>query len=490
MRTFLLALVLLAPAAARAQSLGTVDFPTSTESSDAQEAFERGLLLLHSFEYDDARDAFREARRFDPGFAMAAWGEALTHNHPIWMQQDREAARAALGGLGAVDGARLTDRERAYLATLDVLFGDGDKQARDDAYALALADLASAYPDDLDAQAFWALAILGTSHEGRDFATYMRAAAILEGVFARAPRHPGAAHYLIHAYDDAVHAPLGLRPARVYSDVAPDASHALHMPSHITLALGMWDETAAMNRRSYEAARANSDRRGEALNNHGWHALYWLNYAETQRENLEAVFGTLALARTLAEADPSVLARTHLVRIRAHTLALTGDRADSRLDFRVDTTGLSTTTQAIELDARVTLAGGDVEARRAPLAALHALADAPGASPTVRAIRLALDAMIADAEGNAGAAEAGLRRAAALVEAQPLTFGPPTPVLPPHESLALWLAKNDRYEEAAQTIETALALTPGRTMSVELRDLFHAELASREEFDAPGSRRP
>src|SRR5690606_15789431 len=169
------------------------------------------------------------------------WGEALTHHHPIWMEQDRDAALAALDALATSPEARLalapTEREKDYLRTLDVLFGEGEKEARDDAYAEAMAALAARYPDDLDAAAFHALALLGTAHEGRDFATYMRAAAVAEAVFDRNPRHPGAAHYLIHAYDDPVHAPPGLRPARAYAEIAPDASHALHMPSHIYVAL-------------------------------------------------------------------------------------------------------------------------------------------------------------------------------------------------------------------------------------------------------------
>ncbi len=223
MRSLTLAVLLLASGAS-AQDLGETTFENSG-SPEAQAPFLRGLLLLHSFEYDDARDAFNEAQAIDPSFGMAYWGEAMTHNHPIWMRQDREAARLVMEELailnyGAGRGADATPREAAYFETIRVLFGysednlDADKEDRDDAYALAMRDLAARYPDDLDAQAFYALALLGTAHEGRDFATYMKAAAVAEKVFADNPRHPGAAHYLIHAYDDPVHAPLGLRPAR------------------------------------------------------------------------------------------------------------------------------------------------------------------------------------------------------------------------------------------------------------------------------------
>ncbi|GAB5535357.1 MAG: hypothetical protein Rubg2KO_16060 [Rubricoccaceae bacterium] len=498
MRSLALFLLLAVPALATAQSLGSIDFPTSAQNAEAKAAFERGVLLLHSFEYDDARDAFQEARQLEPfDFPMAAWGEAMTHNRPIWQQQDLEEGRGAIVRLGdfpnGFDDLEISERERHYLRTARVLFfgehGQDDKETRDDAFELAMAELAAAYPDDLDAQALWALSILGTAHEGRDFPTYMRAAAILEEVFAENPEHPGAAHYLIHAYDDAVHAPLGLRPALVYDQIAPDASHALHMPSHIYLALGMWDETAEMNRRSFEAAKANSERRGEPLNNHGWHALYWRTYAELQRGDGETAFELLETARQLAEADPSVLARTHLVRIRAHIAVETFAWTAQELTFEIDTEGTSTTTQAMDLFVRAA-ASGPTPAARDIADELRQLALAPDASATVRATSLSLDAMMADADQEEGVAEEQLREAVELVESRPLTFGPPTPAFPPHEMLGLWLADQGRFADAIEAFEGALALTPGRARTVELLERAQQEVRTRQEFDAAGTERP
>jgi hypothetical protein len=156
-----------------------------------------------------------------------------------------------LAKLGATPDARAakakTPREQAYLAAVETLFADGEKNDRDRRYALAMEQLHAKYPDDVDATCFYALALLGTSDAGRDVPTYMRAAALMEEVFERNPQHPGAAHYLIHSVDDSVHAPLGLRAAYAYAKIAPDSPHAQHMTSHIFLALGMWDETAAAN---------------------------------------------------------------------------------------------------------------------------------------------------------------------------------------------------------------------------------------------------
>ena len=453
----LLAVVL--AASASAQTLGETQFENSG-AAEAQAPFLRGLLLLHSFEYDDAREAFQEARRIDPDFGMAAWGEAMTHNHPIWQEQDRDAAREALAGVSA---SGTTAREAAYLATLEVLYGDGDKEDRDDAYAEAVRGLAEAYPDDLDARAFYALALLGTAHEGRDFSTYMRAAAVAEEVFDRNPRHPGAAHYLIHAYDDPVHAPLGLRPARVYADVAPAASHALHMPSHIYLALGMWDEVAVMNERSYEAATAG---RGMVLNGHAWHALYWWHYAATQLDDADLASRLRNIAFFHYNEDPSDRALSHWVRVRAHHRTAFGGEAPEALPLG----DASPATRAINAFDRGTaaLVAGDRDAARAAHAALAAdVAGADGPDWQARATALQLGALVAAASGEADRALALLREAAAVEEAAPLTFGPPTPVVPSHDLLGRMLLDLGRPAEAAAAFEGALARAPGRRQSAE-----------------------
>ncbi len=239
--------------------LGETNFPNSGAAA-AQPDFMRGLLLLHSFEFDAARKAFRAAQSKDPGFAMAYWGEALSYNMPIWDEQDLAAARAALQRFGATSADRLakapTERERGYLAAVEALYGDGTKPERDASFNRALGELAARFPDDQDARSFYALSWLGLTGSTRNTANYMRAAAEAEAVYEINPRHPGALHYLIHAYDDPVHAPLGLRAARRYGKIAPAASHAQHMPSHIFFALGMWDDAIEANVASLATARS------------------------------------------------------------------------------------------------------------------------------------------------------------------------------------------------------------------------------------------
>ena len=207
--------------------------------------YARGLYLLHNFEYGTAAAAFRDAQKADPDNVMAYWGEAMTYNHPLWAEQDRTAARAVLARLGPDPSARRSksrsSKEAGWLDAVEALYGSGGKVERDAAYHLRMKALFEADPSDIDARTFYALATLGLASEGRDTALYMKSAALLEEALPSYPDHPGLLHYMIHSYDDPVHAPLGERAAARYAKVAPDAGHAQHMISHIYLALGRWD---------------------------------------------------------------------------------------------------------------------------------------------------------------------------------------------------------------------------------------------------------
>ena len=173
--------------------LGHIEFPTSG-APEAQSWFLRGVLLLHNFQYDDAEEAFRQAQLIDSTFAMAYWGEAMTVNHPLWNEQNLQEGRAILHRLASNPDSRLTKaptkREQRYLRAINALYGDGDKQARDHAYVNAMRQLTEDFPDDLEASAFYALAILGSAQGERDTTTYMKAAAIAEEVYRKKPQTP------------------------------------------------------------------------------------------------------------------------------------------------------------------------------------------------------------------------------------------------------------------------------------------------------------
>ncbi|MEA2561220.1 MAG: hypothetical protein QOH06_2724 [Acidobacteriota bacterium] len=298
-------LVFLALAPAQAADLGRVDFPTSGKP-EAQAHFLRGVAALHSFWYDEAADAFRDAQKADPAFALAYWGEAMTYNHPIWGEQDLEAAKAVLARAAKAP----TDREKAWLAAVEALYGEGEKPARDRAYAEAMRALHERWPDDLEAASFYALSLIGPALTGgqtgpdRD-RELMKAAGVLEVFFDRNPEHPGVVHYLIHAYDDPVHAPLGLRAARTYAKVAPSAHHALHMPSHIFVQLGQWAETSASNEASWAASVDWVKRRNLPVDKRDFHSLSWLAYSYLQQGRLRKAEEMLEIVRQAARESDS-----------------------------------------------------------------------------------------------------------------------------------------------------------------------------------------
>jgi tetratricopeptide (TPR) repeat protein len=293
-----LALIVLLCTAVQAQEqLGTIVFPNSGKP-EAQAAFLRGVLLLHNFAYPQAERAFVEAEKIDPNFAMAYWGEAMTHNHPLWNQFDGEGGKRVLGQLTPLKS--VTARERGYIEAVEALYGGGDKAVRDSGYEKAMERLARTNPDDVEAQVFWALSILGSRGWHKiDPRRSMRAAAILEELFPMHADHPGVLHYLIHAYDDPIHAPLGLRAARRYAKVASSAPHALHMPSHIFFQLGMWDDAARSNEAAYALSKEWVAREHTAGDKHDLHSLIWLQYVYLQQHRYSDA------KRLLDEVEPS-----------------------------------------------------------------------------------------------------------------------------------------------------------------------------------------
>ena len=278
---------------AQESQLGKVEFPTSG-SEKAQAHFIRGLAALHSFWYEEALEAFRESTKVEPDFAMGYWGEAMAHNHPLWSEQDITAAREVLAKIK--ETPKLTERERAYLAAVRLLYGEGDKKARDAAYSAAMEKIYRAYPDDLDAACFYSLSLLGIGGE-KGYRLQAKAGAIALEVYQKNPNHPGAAHYIIHAFDDPDHAILALPAARRYASIAPEAHHARHMPSHIFLQLGMWPEAAASNESAWESSDAWMKRKKLSLSVRDYHSLHWLLYCYLQQGRYNQAEQLLALMK-------------------------------------------------------------------------------------------------------------------------------------------------------------------------------------------------
>lgn len=471
--------------AATVATLGTLDFPNSGKP-EAQDAFYRGVLLLHSFEYEDAREAFQQAQAIDPGFALAYWGEAMTHNHPLWRQQDRTAARDALAKLAPTAQQRLaetpTERERGYLAALEVLYGDGDKVERDVAYASAMRDLSRRYPDDLEAKSFYALSILGTTQGLRDFRTYMRAGAIVEEVFAENPRHPGAVHYLIHSYDDPVHAPLGLRAARVYADISPAASHAQHMISHIYVALGEWADSVDSNVKAFEVSRERQERKGLGVDALNYHAFHWLAYSYLQLGRFEDARRIMDAMRSYAEQSGTARSHWHYAAMRANWAAEAGG-LNVPASLGGDAMSLNIAAMDLFATGYAAASAGDTATAERVLEQLTAARQAATQSEaetqhdvsadvsaaTLEEAEVMEDCLRALLELEKGRNERALEllaKATAVEGARPLEYGPPSIPKPSHELYGEVLLRLDRPEEALTQFERALERAPRRRLAL------------------------
>jgi tetratricopeptide (TPR) repeat protein len=263
--------------------LGQVHFPTSCAPA-VQPEFEKGVALLHSFQYAAADMDFKAVAAQDPSCAIAYWGQSLTLWHALWEHPDAASLKTGHDELQKAKGAR-TPREREYIAAASAFYDDNpplDYKARTTAYSEAMAKVYSHYPDDGEAAAFYALSLISIPAEGdADLANRTRAIAILNKLFAAEPDHPGAAHYLIHACDTPALASQGLDAARRYARIAPDSSHALHMPSHIFARLGLWPEMIDSNLAAITAA-AQATKAGLGDEHYQIHAMTFLQYAYLQ----------------------------------------------------------------------------------------------------------------------------------------------------------------------------------------------------------------
>jgi tetratricopeptide (TPR) repeat protein len=467
-------------------NFGELSFPNSGKPA-AQAPFLRGVKLLHNFQYEEAIAAFQEAQKADPDFALAYWGEAMGHNYTLWAEQHTDEARKILAKLGATPEARAakakTAREKMWLATVEALYGDGTKFERDEAYADRMDALHAAYPDDLEARVFDALATMGRSHGTRDTANYMKAAAMLEEVFPAHTHHPGVVHYLIHAYDDPAHAPLGLRAARIYDKIAPDSAHAQHMTSHIFLAMGMWPEAEEANVRA-NAVFDKMMAQHHMPNIGCGHPDFWLVYARLEQG--KDVSQTVEKCRGDAE---KLMAQSKELPVAGFPEGSTGSWADMAIRTGIETgkwpkewlqlpPGKLTYARFLEDYGRLLSSRHDGAGAEAALAAMKGdreilapnfkkeFPDDDQTMPWIdRAIGQA-EAVAALANGRTDDGLALLRKAATAEAALPTPFGPPALQKPSYELLGDELLALGRKAEAVEAYGQALAAAPGRRLSL------------------------
>jgi tetratricopeptide (TPR) repeat protein len=493
LKTILLVTVFLASAnsaSAQNSQLGKVVFPNSG-SPPAQEEFLRGLAALHSFWYEEALEAFRNSTKIDAAFALGYWGEAMAYNHPIWAQQDTEAGRRALAKIK--DASKLTPREQAFIDSLRVLYGEGDKLARDRAYAAAMEKIYRDYPNDLEAAAFYSLALLGTVRPGeKGFQRQMKAGAIALEVYQKNPNHPGAAHYVIHSFDDPEHAILALPAARRYAEIAPAAHHAQHMPSHIFLQLGMWPEAAASNETAWRVSDEWVKRKNLALSLRDYHSFFWLTYVYCQQgryskaeelvnrlrqtakehgaesvryyDDVIAAFIVEAerwdLAAKLFNQQPSAEAGDHAshgshgATPKPAATMLTGTRRGMSAPFFVRALAAASAGAA---EAEKLL--GELRANRQ-----QGASDYGAKILEIRELEIA--ALIATSKKNFDEAIVAMNKATALEEEMSPPSGPPTLIKPSHELFGEILLRAGKPKEAAQQFTTALNRQPNRARAL------------------------
>jgi tetratricopeptide (TPR) repeat protein len=480
------------PSAGSSQTtgLGSVSFPNSG-ARRAQAPFLRGLALLHSFEYDDAADAFREAQRLDSAFAMAFWGEALTYDHPIWGEHDSTAARQVLARLGATPEQRIARggnaRERAYLGAVEVLYRAGSLKERRQAYERAMAQVHDEHPSDVEAASLHALALLSLRSGGKaDLRPSVRAAAIAEEVLRRNPTHPGATHYLIHAYDDPLLAPLGLPVARRYARIAPRAEHALHMPSHIFVHLGLWDDMVASNEAAWTASKAWVKRKGRPNHDLDLHAAGWLHYGYLQQGRYTRA---LALSDSIdalfppeSRADAPHHVHAYLAMVDAQNVVETRrwDSAPPAVAPQRWEHIFVAAVSAMHRGDRETVAAGLARYRlRADTIKQHHDGVLP---PWARAFVLKLSAMDARVNGRNEEAVAALTEAATLEEDVSIVGPPVDP--PARELLGDLLLELGRSPEAAAAYDGTLLRTPLRSAA-----LLGRARAAAKTGDAEGAAR-
>jgi tetratricopeptide (TPR) repeat protein len=458
------------PSHAQFDNVGTIDFPTSA-GGEAQEHFLRGVAILHSFGWKQAVEQFQAAQALDPDFAMAYWGETLSYNHWLFPEENADSPRQALQRLGATRAQRLvkapTAREKGLLDAVERLWDDGTWQDRRVAYMNAMAELHTQYPDDDEIATFYALSMLsGARAMGDDsLRLEMQAGAIALGIFNRNPTHPGAAHFVIHSFDDPLHAPIALQAAYAFADIAPAVSHARHMPTHIFIQHGMWDLVSNNNESAYQAA-IDLWEPGDSVTD-GVHALDWGHYGDLQRGDYERAGLWVERLESLIEiSDGQARAVNTLPMLEARYIAETEQWQTA--EITADTsphTLLATGLSAVRM-ANLALAS-EAEEALGRLATADSYAGAlRGESLWVPVMHKEIGALIRAAQGNASDAITLMDEALEIVATLRPPNGAANPVKPTYELYGEILLELDRPEDAIAKFETSLIRMPNRPRSL------------------------
>jgi tetratricopeptide (TPR) repeat protein len=489
---------------------GNVTFPISCEPA-MQSEFARGVALLHSFFYEEARRVFTSVAERDPKCAMAQWGIAMTWWHPIWTPPTPDEMRA---GKAAIEKAMAmnagADRERGFITALNVYYTTPDgstagpvgqschgpvgSRDRVVAYEKAMRQLRDKYPDDFEVQTFYAFAVLGVGYATPNDTTLskqLEAAAILEKLRKQNPNHPGVVHYLIHSYDYPQLAQRGLAAAQSYASIAPWVPHALHMPSHIFTRLGMWDESIAANRASVEASRAYAAmRHRDATEAEELHALDYLAYSYLQEAQDTEAKKIVDLAAKVRKTNPQ-LEFSAAYALAAIPTRYAFERNDWAAAAVLPIPDLPHWSSFPFMEALIEYGHalgrahiGDLDGARKAIARMKQLRDATK-DPKFDYFKSHLDlqmqaasAWVAVSEGKKDEAIEMLRHAADAEDILGKHPVSPGAFIPIREQLASLLLESGQSKEAQREFEAALKIYPGR-----FRGLYGAAQAAEQAGD-------
>jgi hypothetical protein len=504
MRSRLLGLVFavafVAPASAQLADVGMLSFPTSG-SPAAQQHFLRAVAILHSFGWKQAIAEFKLAQKAQPDFAMAYWGETLCYNHPLNAEQDSKNPRAVLARLGPNTAARLakapTPREKGFLGAVEALWGEGEWRQRRVAYMNAMERLHEQFPNDDEVTTFYALALLsgGSALEDNTFRYAVKAGALALDVVKRNPKHPGATHYIIHAFDDPVHAPLALDAARVYASIVPAVSHAVHMPTHIFIQHGMWNEVANQNVRAFQIAKdlwEPGDVPGDMAHSGDWGQYGFLQLgdyagARTRMDMFEQMAQTTKHPRAvsaLALQKARYIVETEEWKVQPVAENASNETLLANGISAIKTGDLATAEKmeallASKAGAAPGESAGGVHADHGPAPAM-APAGGPDAGKSVRIMHRELKALIALGRDQKDASLALLKEAVAIEESMRPPNGAADPVKPAHELLGEVLLQVGNPAEAALAFDASLLRMPNRARSLIGSARAHAGAGHRE----------
>jgi tetratricopeptide (TPR) repeat protein len=493
-----------------AEEVGSVHFLTSC-SKTVELSFDRALALLHSFQYEQARQAFHEISTQDPSCAMAQWGVAMSHYHGLWDNGDTPAGRLALKKAMeiAASNARTTAREKSYIEALAEIYAEDGKDAaaHSRGFEKKMGDLQAAYADDSEAAIFHALTLSITAPKtDKTFANQRRCGEILEPIFKKQPHHPGVAHYIIHCYDNPVLAERGLPAARMYAKIAPASAHANHMPSHLFTRVGLWDESIRSNMKSAQlAAEAEPTSRSGEARDQRLHALDYLEYAYLQT-------GRVKQANAVLDEMNALPAVPGLTLTGDYALAAIPARAAIELGNWEQAGTLKVREGAVPWAEAITWAAiGEGSARSGNLdraakaeETLAALRDLTSKQNNVywanqiEVQRREVAAWIAERSGSTSDAFSKMRSAVELEESMDKHAVTPGAITPAREMLAeLYLLENHPQESLAE-YEAVLKVAPNRFAALygagNAAESSGSAAAAKEYFHklneiAPGSER-